>query len=79
VNVKLLISISYNLSKVFHYNFLVTTRKVEIPKSCLVRDKAVTPPKLALANLVELLAITLDKPTCDLIGNRPSSIIRVNA
>ena len=36
----------------------------------------VTPPKLALA---EFLAITLDKPTCDSMGNRPSSIIRVNA
>ena len=36
-------------------------------------------PKLALANLAELLAITPDKPTCDTIGNCPSSIIRVNA
>jgi hypothetical protein len=39
----------------------------------------VTPPKLALANLTELLAITLDKPTYDSIGNHHSSIIRVNA
>jgi hypothetical protein len=39
----------------------------------------VMPPKLALANLAELLAIILDKPTCDSMGNRPSSIIRVNA
>jgi hypothetical protein len=37
------------------------------------------PPKLALANLAELLAITPDKPTCDLMGNRPFSIIKVNA
>jgi hypothetical protein len=39
VNVKLLISIFYCLSKVFHYNFLVTKRKVEIPESCPVRDR----------------------------------------
>jgi hypothetical protein len=37
------------------------------------------PPKLDLANLAELLAITPDKPTCDFMRNRPSSIIRVNA
>jgi hypothetical protein len=40
VNVKLLISISCSLSKVFCYNFFVTTRKVEIPEACLVRDRA---------------------------------------
>ena len=39
----------------------------------------VMPPKLALANLAELLVITLDKPSCDSMENRPSSIIRVNA
>jgi hypothetical protein len=39
VNVKLLISISYSFSKVFYCNFLVTTRKVEIPESCSVRDR----------------------------------------
>jgi hypothetical protein len=40
MNVKLLIFISYSLNKVFRYNFLITTRNVEIPKSCLVRDRA---------------------------------------
>jgi hypothetical protein len=40
VNVKLLISISNSLSKVFRCRFLVTTRKVEIPKSCPARDRA---------------------------------------
>jgi hypothetical protein len=40
VNVKLLISISYSLSKVFRCDFLITTRKVEILESCPVRDKA---------------------------------------
>ena len=39
VNVKLLISISYSLSKVFCWDFLIMTRNVEISKSCLVRDK----------------------------------------
>jgi hypothetical protein len=38
----------------------------------------VTPPKLALANLVKLLAITQDKTTCESMGNHPSSIIKVN-
>jgi hypothetical protein len=40
VNVKLLISISYSLINVFNCNFLVTTRKVEIPESCPLRDRA---------------------------------------
>jgi hypothetical protein len=31
----------------------------------------VTPSKLALANLTELLAITLDKPTCDSMRESP--------
>ena len=39
----------------------------------------VMPPKLALANLAKLLTITPDKPTCDSMGNYPSSIIKVNA
>jgi hypothetical protein len=39
VNIKLLISISYSLGKVFHYDFLVMTRKVEISKSCPMRDR----------------------------------------
>jgi hypothetical protein len=39
VTVKLLISIFYSLSKVFRYSFLVTTRKVEIPESYLLRDR----------------------------------------
>jgi hypothetical protein len=40
VNVKLSFSNSHSLSKVFCYTFLVTTRKVEILKSCPVRDRA---------------------------------------
>jgi hypothetical protein len=40
MNVKLLISDSHSLSKVFHYSFLVTTKKVEIPEFCPVRDRA---------------------------------------
>jgi hypothetical protein len=40
MNVKLLIFNSHNLSKVFHCNFLVMMRMVEIPESCPVRDKA---------------------------------------
>jgi hypothetical protein len=60
--------------------FLVSARKVEVPKSYLARDRVgCNTSKLALANLVELLAITPDKPTYDPMGNRPSSIIRVNA
>jgi hypothetical protein len=40
VNVKLLISISYSLSRVFCCNFLVTTRKVKIFESYPARDRA---------------------------------------
>jgi hypothetical protein len=39
VNAKLSLFNSRNLNKVFHYNFLVTTRKVEILESYLARDK----------------------------------------
>jgi hypothetical protein len=39
----------------------------------------VTPPKLALANLMESLAIHSAEPTCDQIGNHPYKNIRVNA
>jgi hypothetical protein len=38
----------------------------------------VTPPKLALANPVESLAIYPFKPTCDQKGNHPYKIVRVN-
>jgi hypothetical protein len=37
------------------------------------------PPKLALANPVESLAINLVEPTCDQAGNHPYKIVRVNA
>jgi hypothetical protein len=40
VNVKLLISNSHSLDKVFHCNFLVMMRNVEIPESCPARDRA---------------------------------------
>jgi hypothetical protein len=40
VNVKLLISISYSLSRVFRCDFLAMTRKVEIDESCPKKDKA---------------------------------------
>jgi hypothetical protein len=36
------------------------------------------PPKLALTNLVESLAVHLGEPTCDQIGNHPYKNIRVN-
>ena len=39
VNVKLLISISRNFSKVFRCIILITTRKVKIPESCPARDR----------------------------------------
>jgi hypothetical protein len=38
-DVSFTISYSYSLSKVFRWYSLVTTRKVEIPESCFVRDK----------------------------------------
>jgi hypothetical protein len=37
------------------------------------------PPKLALANPVESLAIYLFKPTCDQMGNHPYKKVRVKA
>jgi hypothetical protein len=40
MNFKLLIYISYSLSNVFRYSFLITTRKVEILESGPARDKA---------------------------------------
>jgi hypothetical protein len=39
-DVSFIIFYSHSLSKVFYCSFLVTTRKVEIPESCLVKDKA---------------------------------------
>ena len=39
----------------------------------------VTPPKLASANLVELLAIYPFESTCDQTGNHPYKTVRVNA
>jgi hypothetical protein len=39
----------------------------------------VTPPKLALANPVELLAIHPNEPTCDQLGDHPCKIVRVGA
>jgi hypothetical protein len=39
-NVSFIISYSHSLSKVFHYSFLITTRKVKVIESCLVRDRA---------------------------------------
>ena len=49
--------------------------KIEREKKNQMTTRFVTLSKLALANLAELLIITLDKPTCDLMGNRSSSII----
>jgi hypothetical protein len=37
---QIIISYPYSLNKVFYCSFLVTKRKVEIPESCPVRDKA---------------------------------------
>ena len=37
------------------------------------------PPKLALANPVESLAIHPVEPTCDQVGNHPYKNVRVNA
>jgi hypothetical protein len=39
--------------------------------SIILLSLFVTPPKLALANLVESLAIHPVEPTCGQIGNRP--------
>jgi hypothetical protein len=36
-----------------------------------IKEELVTPPKLALANPMELLAIHPVKPTCGQIGNYP--------
>jgi hypothetical protein len=38
-DVKLSISNSCSLSKVFHYSFIVMTRKVEISESCPTTDR----------------------------------------
>jgi hypothetical protein len=40
--------------------------------------KGVMPPKLALANLVESLAIYLSWPTCDQTGNHSYKKVKVN-
>jgi hypothetical protein len=40
---------------------------------------SVMPPKLALANPMESLAIHPDEPTCDQLGDRPCKIVRVSA
>ena len=44
----------------------------------LFRVRRVTLPKLALANLVESLAIHPFKPTCDQTGTHPYKTLRVN-
>jgi hypothetical protein len=44
---------------------------VSVDNELLKQSNTVTPPKLALANLVESLAIHLVEPTCGQIGNRP--------
>jgi hypothetical protein len=43
------------------------------------KGPSVMPPKLALTNLVESLAIYPVEPTCDHMGNYPYTTVSINA